>query len=112
MNTQNYPAYPDLTMSVYEHYEYGYMGITLLTTVRKKHRGKWYRTLVITKSVVRREKLEEAKINTVQEFIREAYIAQNIRRVLPKLKTPQGLKVFVLDHDQRSDEERLAYDRA
>lgn len=79
------------------------------TIVRRKHRGKWYLQLFVTRRIQPAGKRTEAQLKeeTIKEFISQIYIVSALGKVIPKQKCSMGLETYPLDPDQRSEEDRF-----
>lgn len=85
-----------------------YYYVRLYTNLRKKHRGKWYKQIVLREC--RFYSLERLCLDfsfEISEFTRTCYLIQLFGKVYPKQQHISGGYVFELDEDQRSEEDRL-----
>jgi hypothetical protein len=87
--------------------------VTMESFLRKKHRGKYYLQRVWREDYVpiNADNFNDLIVDGVNRFHADVYRALILGKVSIKLEYPDHLepvrKMFELDHDQRSEEERL-----
>lgn len=101
--------YPKVDM----YFEQDAMGqkIVFRTSLRKKHRGRWYLWDVVENYYHEHELSREELIETLNQFYSQVYKAIMFGKVNLKLIVERNgvvMPVFKLDPDQRAEEERLS----
>lgn len=85
-----------------------YTNIQISSTLRKKHRGKWYLIdFYQSRKVHSSENLEDVKKNYLERLRKDVYCAILFRVVNTKMVDKDGYPIFLLDSDQRDEKERL-----
>ena len=79
--------------------------LILRTTLRKKHRGKWYLWDFSRDAYVPEGRTDFSA--ALSSFHRDIYLCMLKGKVDTKAVFRDGTKVYTLDNDQRSEEERM-----
>lgn len=79
--------------------------LKMRTTLRKKHRGKWYLW-----NFERRAYVKEGEGNlsgAISSFNRDIYLCMLFGKVDTKVRYSNGIKVYRLDEDQQDEKTRV-----
>jgi hypothetical protein len=96
---KNAPIYPKISLKHTDTEE-----IIASTIVRKEHKGKWFRQLIVQRSII---PIGGNAEELIERLISEVYKCLIFGKVDPKILRIDGSSLFELDTDQRSEAERL-----
>ena len=94
----NEAIYPDVKISETHN------GITISTTVRKQHQGKWYKWRHLQMAYSTDDLYKRKMLARLHEAVYQTII---LGKIDPSLMAYDNEPIFIEDTDQRSEEERL-----